>query len=245
VANLFKNQGFCPICDHEVEFCALGDWWRDQYICTCCQSIPRERALMHCIETYYPHWRQLAIHESSPADRGASTKLKTQCPNYSHTHYSADLPLGTIHPDGWQNQDLEHQTFPDQSFDLVVTQDVLEHVFEPAQAFAEIARTLKPGGAHIFTTPLINKEKPSEAWVRKEEGGAIVHLHPPEYHGNPIDPNGSLVTMHWGYDISEFILKHSNLYTTMVYIDNLNLGIRAEYIEVLVSRKGSDDGKSL
>ena len=224
-------------CDRDVEFCAVGDWWRDQYICTQCQSIPRERALMHCIEKYYPGWRQLSIHESSPADRGASTKLKAQCPNYLSTQYSPDLALGKVHPDGWRNEDLEHQTFPDEVFDLVVTQDVLEHLFDPAQAFAEIARTLKPGGAHIFTVPLINQEKPSEAWATREDTGTIVHLHKPEYHGNPIDPNGSLVTMHWGYDISRYIFNSSKLDTTIVHIDNLNLGIRAEYIEVLVSRK--------
>ena len=194
---------------------------------------------MHCIEKYYPGWRQFSIHESSPADRGASAKLKAQCPKYLSTQYSPDLALGRVHPDGWQNEDLEHQTFPDEAFDLVVTQDVLEHLFDPAQAFAEIARTLKPGGAHIFTVPLINQEKPSEAWATKNDAGAIVYLHPPEYHGNPIDPNGSLVTMHWGYDISEYILNHSDLQTTIVHIDNLSLGIRAEYIEVLVSRKPS------
>jgi len=41
----------------------------------------------------------------------------------------------------------------DESFDLVITLDVFEHVLRPAKAFAEIARTLKPGGAHIYTVP--------------------------------------------------------------------------------------------
>jgi 2-polyprenyl-3-methyl-5-hydroxy-6-metoxy-1,4-benzoquinol methylase len=36
----------------------------------------------------------------------------------------------------------------------VITQDVMEHVFDPHHAFKEIARTLKPGGLHIFTTPI-------------------------------------------------------------------------------------------
>jgi hypothetical protein len=43
--------------------------------------------------------------------------------------------------------------------------------------------------------------------------------------------------MHWGYDICEFIFKASGLYTTIVYIDDLSRGIRAELIEVLVSKK--------
>ena len=32
-----------------------------------------------------------------------------------------------------------------------------------------------------------------------------IFLKNPEYHGNPIDKEGSPVTMHWGYDITDFI----------------------------------------
>jgi SAM-dependent methyltransferase len=150
-----------------------------------------------------------------------------------------------MHPRGFRNEDIENQTFPDGSFDLVVTQDVMEHIFNPAKAFAEIARTLKPGGAHIFSVPLVNKERHSEAWAQRDDKGNVVHLRDPEYHGNPVSDKGSLVTMHWGYDICDFIFEQSGLYTTINYIDNLSLGIRAEYIEILVSRKEARlEGKS-
>ncbi|MEM4260463.1 MAG: hypothetical protein QXG00_04460 [Candidatus Woesearchaeota archaeon] len=43
--------------------------------------------------------------------------------------------------------------------------------------------------------------------------------------------------MHWGYDIVDFIKEKSGLDTIIEYIDDLNYGIRAEYIEVLVSFK--------
>ena len=156
VAEELKNQGYCYTCDSQVTFSAQGQWLRDEYICTKCHSIPRERALMHCIEKFYPRWKELAIHESSPAGRGASARLRQYCSNYIGTQYFADFALGAVHPSGWRNEDLEQQSFAEQSFDLVITQDVMEHVFQPNQAFSEIARTLKPGGAHIFTVPLIN-----------------------------------------------------------------------------------------
>jgi hypothetical protein len=113
----------------------------------------------------------------------------------------------------------------------------MEHVFDPVSAFREIARTLRPGGAHVFTTPLVNKERHSERWAQLGSDGAVNHLHSAEYHGNPISDKGSLVTMHWGYDITDFIAASSGLFTTVVYIDQLDAGIRAEYIEVLVTRK--------
>lgn len=45
------------------------------------------------------------------------------------------------------------------------------------------------------------------------------------------------MTVHWGYDITEFIYKACGLFTQIVFIDALDLGIHAEYIEVLVTRK--------
>jgi hypothetical protein len=113
----------------------------------------------------------------------------------------------------------------------------MEHVLNPTRAFAEIARTLKPGGAHIATVPLVNKSQPSQPRAQRSEDGSIVYLRTPEYHGNPIDPKGSLVCMDWGYDICECIFKASGLYTTILYIDDISRGIRAELIEVLVSKK--------
>lgn len=43
--------------------------------------------------------------------------------------------------------------------------------------------------------------------------------------------------MRWGYDICDRIFQVTGLFTQIVYIDALELGIRAEYIEVLVTRK--------
>src|SRR5262249_32035517 len=105
--------------------------------------------------------------------------------------------------------------------------------------FREIARTLKPGGAHVFTTPLVNKHTPTTVCARRRPDGAIEHLEPPEYHGNPVSPDGALVTMRWGYDITRIIFETSGLYTDTIMVDSLDLGIRAEYPEVLISHKPS------
>ncbi len=233
---IISNTGYCCTCDNYVTFSSHNEWLRDHYICENCRSIPRERALFYCIEKFYPNWAELAIHESSPANRGASFKLKNNCKNYQATQFFPHLPLGWCDSNGWKNENLENQTFPDESFDLVITQDVMEHVFDPAKAFGEIARTLKSGGAHIFTVPLVNKNQPSQTCA-VQSGGETLYLKEPEYHGNPISEQGSLVVTNWGYDICDFIFKNSGLYTFMVYTHDVSLGIEAEYIEVLISRK--------
>ena len=235
---VFRCQGHCPCCRRDAEFRARYDWFRDHLLCEHCGCIPRERALMMTIDRWMPDWREKSIHESSPGGRGASILLAAECPDYQGTHYSPQTPLGSpIKGTNFSCEDLERQTFADESFDLVVSQDVMEHVFDPAAAFKDIARTLKPGGVHIFTTPLVNKHKPSEVWASLDDAGEIVYHHEAEYHGNPIDQKGSLVTMHWGYDIAEHIHRACGLHTTLVQIDDLSHGIRAEYIEVCVTRK--------
>lgn len=236
----FSHKGYCPCCDQEVTFRAWNSWLRDYFYCTNCYSIPRERALIVTVEKYFPNWRDLVIHESSSNDHGASRKIKTNCAQYISTQYYPGNPPGSI-INGYRNENLECLTFPDSVFDLVITQDVFEHIYNPANAFNEIARTLKKGGAHIFTVPIINKHNKTEIWAKRGEDGNPVFLGSPEWHGNPIDSRGSPVTMHWGFDIVDFIKKGSGLITTIEYIDNLDYGIRAEFIEVLVSEKKVPD----
>ena len=230
--------GFCPICQKNVRFNSEREWLRDSFLCSNCGSIPRERALIKVLDMYFPNYRNLKIHESSPCGRGASIKLNSECSSYSASHYFPDIAPGEIHAEhGYRCENLESLSFESNSFDLFITQDVMEHILEPAKAYSEIARVLKPGGAHVFTVPIINKNNKSECWASRDENGEIIHHHEPEYHGNPIDNKGSLVTIHWGYDVAEFIQCHAATPTTIVMIDDINMGIRAEYIEVLVSRK--------
>ncbi len=43
--------------------------------------------------------------------------------------------------------------FEDERFDLVFSDNVLEHLDEPARVFAEVGRVLKPGGRFLVKTP--------------------------------------------------------------------------------------------
>ncbi len=231
---MFEHPGRCVICEREVTFTAGYEWFRDHLKCPGCDSVPRERALMHVIQTFYPQWRDLRIHEMAPIARGASRKLR-EAPGYVASQYSPSLPPGERSPQGWINQDAENQTWPDGAFDLVVTQDVFEHIFDIDAACLEIRRTLGPGGAHVFTTPLVNKAQPTECRAARAADGSIRYLAEPEYHGNPVDPDGSLVTWHFGFDLAARILERARMPTVIFSCDRLDLGIRAEYIEVLMS----------
>jgi len=233
---VLENTGYCPTCAQQVTFTAKNTWLRDHYLCSKCGSIPRERALMQTIENYFPNWRDLRIHESSPCGRGASVRLARECKGYVASQFFPNVRLGDV-VHGVRCEDLENLTFPNESIDLHVSQDVMEHVFHPSSAFRDIARTLKPGGAHIFTTPLVHKHRPSRLRARIDAQGKITHVEPAQYHGNPISEQGSLVTVDWGFDITRHIFEACGLFTHLIYMDDLSRGIRAEYIEVLVTSK--------
>jgi SAM-dependent methyltransferase len=209
-----KSRGICPICEQESTFVARDPWLRDHFKCTRCASIPRERALMWVLQQRVSNWRELKIHESSPGGRGASKRFATECPDYIPSHFFADKPLGST-VGQYRCENLEQLTFADESIDLHITQDVLEHILRPERAIAEIARTLKPGGAHIFTVPLLNKDAPSRVRVDVKETGEVVHLQPPVYHGNPIDFEGlashdRLGLRHPRNDCEELRPRHGN-----------------------------------
>lgn len=141
-------------------------------------------------------------------------------------------------------ENLEALSFPDNSIDLHISQDVFEHIFNPSKAFKEVARTLKPGGMHIFTVPIVNKFNPSSLRARMENG-RVIHIQPEQYHGNPVGDGRALVTIDWGFDICHHIHEASGLYTQILHLDDLSRGIRAEYIEVLITIKPSSNEAKL
>ncbi len=49
--------------------------------------------------------------------------------------------------------DVQQLPFPDQSFDVVLSTEVIEHVQVPARAVHELGRVLRPDGTLVLTTP--------------------------------------------------------------------------------------------
>jgi hypothetical protein len=227
------HRGYCAICECPVYFDIEGPWLRDQYKCAKCGSIPRLRALFTVVNQIYPEWRKLSIHESSPAG-SLSAKMARECPAYLASHFFPDAPRGQEH-NGFRCEDLLNLTFPDESFDLVITSDVLEHVPNVAVAIREIVRTLKPGGAHIFTVPWFRKNK---TLVRAEiRDGTLHHLEKPDYHGNPVSDEGSLVFTEWGRELPFWLQEWGQVPVNIYAIRDRFLGIDGEFLEVFVQQK--------
>lgn len=222
---------------------AQPDHWRESLVCIRCHGIARWRAVAAVLERVKPGWRNGRLHEAGPAG-SVSAYLRRGCPGYIASHWFGDgiapgTPAGpTSGADEVVNENLEDQSFADASFDVVITQDVLEHVFEPERALAEITRTLAPGGVHVWTIPRRFDRKTTCRAMRSDDG-TIEYLQAPEYHDNPISTDGSLVVTDWGHDAEELASHWSGLPTRTHEVESTAEGVAAHpdggAIEVFVS----------
>jgi SAM-dependent methyltransferase len=119
----------------------------------------------------------------------------------------------------------------------------MEHVLNPAKGFQEIRRVLKPGGFHIFTVPY-NHEGRTVVRALETPGGRR-NLQKPIYHGNPVDPAGSLVTVDWGNDLPEYVYTVSGMVTTVYCLADKQLLPGVEPLEVFISRKPESRNSSV
>jgi len=101
----------------------------------------------------------------------------------------------------------------------------------------EVWRTLKPGGAYLFAVPTYKQNLVTERAARFLPDGGIEHYREPEYHGNPINPQGSLVTFRYGYDFPELIRSWTPLDTRVYRFHDHRHGLIGEFTEIYLCTK--------
>jgi len=123
-------------------------------------------------------------------------------PYYYCSELIDNVPPGTELRERVFCQDIQNLTFPDTLFDLVITEEVFEHVRQYEKGFKEIYRVLKPRGYHIFTVPF-NFDRPTIVRV-DTSGEKDIHLLEPEYHGDAA--RGQILAYRtFGIDIFDFL----------------------------------------
>ena len=201
----------CSVCgSHEMLGQPTDGNFRESFVCLACFSLARSEALA-----------RVMLSRLAPDGEGSLAELARRRPSkrvhefgfvggiadtlrgqdwYSVSEYFDDVKTGSVGPGGVRCEDLTRLTFADASFDLVISQDVMEHVSDPVAAFAEIARVLRTGGSHIFTIPQ-NRELPNSITRARLAPFGVEYLLPPEYHGDPIRAQGALVFTNFGADL--------------------------------------------
>lgn len=227
-----KRLGDCPVCGRQTVFLETGTHLREDLRCIRCRSTERARALIHTLETEQPDWRERRLHEASPHGP-ASQKMSVESTSYTYSVYDESQDSQT--QSSKLHQDLHDLSLPDDSIDIFVTQDVLEHVADPETALREIARVLVPGGIHLWTVPF--HAGLATRKVAELNNGTLIHHEPPEYHGNPDAQSGSLVFTKWGDDLIDIVDGVANTETKAFSYSLPRLGLVGDQSIVFLSRK--------
>jgi SAM-dependent methyltransferase len=163
------------------------------------------RAALNVLHTYAPPKSNSHIYITERLTKTYEW-LATRYPMLQGSEYFGPSysPGSTV--DGIRHEDVMNLSFDDDSFDRVLSFDVLEHVPDPDSAFSELFRVLKPGGTLIFSVPF-SSDSPTDIVRASIEGdGSITHHMPAEYHGNPVDPEGgALCFRYFGWEMLDML----------------------------------------
>ena len=157
-------------------------------------------------------FRRLRIAEINAC--GILHEYLKERPNLFYSEWLPYAKPGEVH-DGVRCEDLQHLTYPENYFDFILTSETLEHVSDPDKAWQEIYRTLKGGGYHIFTIPVVPWQRKTRQRARIV-GGMREDLLEPAYH-SPWGREDVFVYTDFGMDVLEK-LNDIGLKTEVFYL---------------------------
>ncbi len=196
--------GVCQACGRAVAF--HGDWlysdgrtinFRERLVCPSCGLNNRQRFMAQLLRSRVTGSSTTYLYEQvTPFYAWATANLPGTIVGSEYLGH--DVPGGS-EVEGVRHEDALALSFADSSLGAIVSNDVFEHVPDIDLSLAECARVLGPGGRLFFSIPF--HETPGTRQRATLRDGELVQLLPPEYHGNPVDPGGSLVFYDHGWDI--------------------------------------------
>ena len=156
--------------------------WLDRREGNCCRNCgmsKRVRMLLWSIRRRCPPGPELRILHLNQTN--ALAPALESLGSVIETVHRPDRPLGS-QIDGRINEDMSRLTFADNSFDLAVHSETLEHLLEYDRALDEVRRVLKPGGVQVYTIPLLFSRVSRQRMTRDASGRLVSRL-PSSFHG--------------------------------------------------------------
>lgn len=201
---LKTTAGYCLVCGCLTVFSDWGENLRETGRCAICRSNNRQRQLAHvlcqavseqvgvavrCLRDL----RRFAISIYNTESSGPLHAVLSKLPAYVASEYFGPQYAPGEMVNGVRHEDLMALSFPDCSFDVVLSADVFEHIPKPYQAHREVWRVLRPGGRHIFTVPFHQTQYLDDILARPVKGGKPQIIKEALYHHDPLRPEGALV----------------------------------------------------
>lgn len=209
----FTVDGYCVPCNKKVPF--LVDMqsggqiinhkrapnWRERLVCSHCQMNNRQRLIATLIKQHLDNGKGKQVYfmkQVTPIYQWAIKSFPQH--NIIGSEYLGYEYAGGAVVKGIRHEDVENLSFADDQLDLIISNDVFEHVLNLDKAFSECARVLKAGGVMLATIPF-HSENDASVVRAKLSNGQLEHFLPQAYHGNPVSADGSLVFTDFGWDL--------------------------------------------
>ena len=213
----FPVEGVCVPCDTKMAFLVdmqsggkrhAHGWtpnWRERLECPLCRMNNRQRLMATLVKqalSAKPAQHVYFLEQVTSIFNWAQTTFTQH--QISGSEYLGHEYAGGAVVKGIRHEDVENLSFADETLDLIISNDVFEHVPNPAKAFSECFRVLKPGGIMLATMPF-HRDKDLSVIRAKLTDGKLEHILPPAFHGNPVSADGSLVFTDFGWDLLDTI----------------------------------------
>jgi len=186
-----RESSFCPKCGNSLLNRSLAQAIVNQI------QLPKVYSLIE--------WIKRANRKGiRVAEINSCGKLHLSLRKISRLYYS-EFNLDRNKLSFWQklrtprHEDITKLSYHDNTFDLVLHSEVLEHVCDSHQALLECRRILKPNGICLFTTPLIPKRKTKKCVDQNPENKEIIYQKNPSFHSGDNKKN-NLVWWEFGGD---------------------------------------------
>jgi SAM-dependent methyltransferase len=197
--------GYCQVCQRLTLFRIDTLYqnngtvnFRERMVCLSCKLNNRMRFLLARVQREarkYEHPR-IYIQEQVTA---FFQKLVQLHPNATGSEFLGEQYHGGEIVNGIRHENAAKLSFSDKSFDILISNDVFEHVFDLQQSFSEAFRVLDIGGRMVFSMPFFQHKESTQRRIQIENG-ELVHLEESQYHGNPLSEDGSLVCFDISWD---------------------------------------------
>ena len=176
--------------------------WREGLLCRGCSLNSRMRASIHLLLWALAPGQRSRIYVTEQVT-ALYRWVKLRFPEAVGSEYLRDgTQPGSSSRYAIRHEDLTALSFADESFDAVISLEVIEHIPDFRAAFSECGRVLKPGGKFLLSVPF-HRGPDHVLRARVKNDGTIEHLLPAEYHGDPLDPLGCLCFHHFGWDVMD------------------------------------------
>jgi SAM-dependent methyltransferase len=144
-----EGKYFCPVCgNHSGAFVHLSNRLRFSWNSACghCSSRARHRGLFNV----YKEATEEMTNENSVLHFAPEPAFYSILKGKAFKYITTDFVLEDV---DLPKEDIQKLTLPDNSYDLILCNHVLEHVPDDKKSLMELYRILKPGGKLLLTIP--------------------------------------------------------------------------------------------